>query len=78
MTKTTHQRFDEAVDKIAQGVAELRALSKEAEMADGTGCGHPADAQVDVTTMGGPCRFLCGVCGVEYTEGDLSGRQVGQ
>lgn len=71
MSRTVQQRFDDAVKAIASGLAELEALSREAKAeADGE-CAHPSDQQTDVTTMG--CaghRFLCGRCGLEYSEDD--------
>ena len=51
----------------AQLEIAIRLLESEPDAAgeDETGCEHPEDKRVDATTMGGPQKFHCLVCGAE-------------
>lgn len=41
-------------------------LIEELEKAEDTGCKHPKEQRLNLTTMGGPEHWECKVCGYEF------------
>lgn len=50
-------------------VDTIIAMIEELESNEDQKCLHPKEQRINLTTMGGPEKWVCKICGYEYEEG---------
>lgn len=67
MDKSRKQALQNQLLSIRTSIDAVLFLIQEEE---DQGCKHPAEYRKNLTTMGGPEKWICTLCGFEFEEGD--------